>query len=584
MRNEKEIKELFEWEQNEHHPISKALQKEDWEYYKDTFPVPSIQSPYKITRLALGTEIIDVPTAYIVTSEPQVYVEATADNDAARERALKRGTFLNHLVDRLTFQNPQPFKESVKNALVRGEGWIHLVNNPDWTGDDPFCQDIPLIFAVPDPIIVYASPDERNGVPDYCFLPYKRYYRAIQNKYEHWKNPQNRKDTDKFADWLVYFDKDIRYFEADGQAILETDNSTKKKKEYGIQKNMLGFVPFVHFYSGYGKSSPEGKPEELAVSRIRPDKGRILAYTELASSVASQLMLYAQASVDMQSLDPNLVIDKNKVEYSKIPGSLNILPSNVKVTMDRGSAPPGEVLSFLQMLRYEITRATPPLMQGISSGGSGRAEDIEKKNAIAQYQSVVDNAATAWGTALSQALHIVKNPAFGLLPLTLRATQSKEGQKIRGEITLKEEDIDDFHCVVKLKAADPIEDKAQAQIGNMMQAQGVIDWETNLVKYHGYSLDEAKEIMVKATAGLFIKNNPALIAAMGMAAMKELGIEVPVNPEMGGAPTQGPIPGQPGHRGGPPRQGNIKSIETLAKDADMQLANRPPRMSPGLGR
>ena len=102
-----------------------------------------------------------------------------------------------------------------------------------------------------------------------------------------------------------------------------------------------------------------------------------------------------------------------------------------------------------------------------------------------------------------------------------------------------------------------------------------------MTKYQGYSLDEAKEIQNKAMAEKLIFGNPQIMEAMALEAMKELGIEmpqVPVTPEQGG-----PVPGQAGPQGGPPRRGYNKSLDALARDADVAVNPRGPRNSPGLG-
>jgi hypothetical protein len=228
-------------------------------------------------------------------------------------------------------------------------------------------------------------------------------------------------------------------------------------------------------------------------------------------------------------------------------------------------------------------------MQGMGTGSSGRQDDISSKHGLAQYGSVIDNASTAWAMALGpMGLRILKNKDLGLLPVSIRASMLEKGKKVRGEITLKSEDIDDFHCVVKLKAADPIEDKAQAQIGTAKWQAGEIDWMTNLTEYQGKSFDEADEIINRRMAEDFVKNNPDLFNAMVMGMNEKLGIGATPVPQEALGPQgqmpgqQGPIPGQPGAQGGPPRRGNIKSIDALAKDADMQLAARGPRRSPGL--
>ena len=584
MRTVEEIKELADWLENDYHRERIKLQNEDWTYYKDTFKVPFIKAPYKVSRLGSATDIVDSPVAHIITQHPQVYVEALSDADVALERARKRGAYQNHIADFLTYQSPQPYKELLKNLLARGDGWIHPVNNPSFNKDELFQDDIPIIYSIPDPIVVFGSPDERNGVPDYVVVKYKRYYRSVMNRYEHWANPKHRGERDKYVEWLAYFDKDIRYFEADGQPVLPLIDTD----DYGIQPNILGFTPFVHCYSGYGKATPDGGPEELAVSRIRPVKGRIMLKTELASSLASQIKLYVHRRYDFIPTAPNVTLPKD-FKYDLNYGHWNFIPFGIDVAERSGSAPASEAYNYLSMLDYEISKVSPPVMQGMGTGSSGRQDDISSKHGLAQYGSVIDNASTAWAMALGpMGLRILKNKDLGLLPVSIRASMLEKGKKVRGEITLKSEDIDDFHCVVKLKAADPIEDKAQAQIGTAKWQAGEIDWMTNLTEYQGKSFDEADEIINRRMAEDFVKNNPDLFNAMVMGMNEKLGIGATPVPQEALGPQgqmpgqQGPIPGQPGAQGGPPRRGNIKSIDALAKDADMQLAARGPRRSPGL--
>ncbi|KKL21322.1 hypothetical protein LCGC14_2446630, partial [marine sediment metagenome] len=389
MRTVEEIRELATWLEDDYHATRIRLQIDDWEYYKDTFRVPYIKAPYKQVHLGLGAEIVDSPIAHIVTQHPQVYVEAISDNETALERAKKRGAYQNHVADFLTFQNPQPYKELLKNILARGEGWIHPVNNPSFSKDALFQDDIPIIYSIPDPIVVFGSPDERNGIPDYVVVSYKRYYRSIENKYDHWANPKKRSEKNKYVDWFEYWDKEIRYFEADGEPVLPIIDTD----DYGIQPNILGFVPYVHCYSGYGKATPEGRPEELAVSRIRPVKGKILLHTELASSQASQIKLFVHRRYDFRPMVPDAVLPKD-FKYNLNYGSWNEIPFNFEVIERSGSAPASEMYNYLSMLDYQITKTTPPVMQGMGSGSSGRQDDIATKHGLAQYASVIDNAAT----------------------------------------------------------------------------------------------------------------------------------------------------------------------------------------------
>tara|TARA_Y100000310_G_C20689621_1_gene821366 strand:- start:272 stop:2002 length:1731 start_codon:yes stop_codon:yes gene_type:complete len=573
----REIQELSEWLQTDYHAKRVSRQNDVDEFYLDTFTVPHVKAPYSVVRLGKGAKLVDVPAAHIVTTHPQVYVEAIAPDNTALERAKKRGSLLNHWVDYLTFQNPHPFQEGIKKTLRRGEQWTHVVNNPNFQ-NIPFENDIPILFTTPDPLVVFGSPHERNGIPDYVVVSYKRYYRAVQNKYEHWTNPKHRSDSDKYANWLEYWDKDVRYFECDGQPVL---TMAEEFDWGGVEPNILGVCPWVHSYSGYGDKTASGDPADLAVSRIWNERGKIMELTVARSYLASQLKIHTvgRVKIKAEALEFNEVAESLKWDLDV--GGKNVEPFGVVAQEYTGAEPSPALYNYIYLLESDIEKITPPVMEGVGTEGSGRLADIYTKHALAQYETVLRNSATNWSTSLGLAQRILKNKDLKLLPVSVMASTLDKGRKVGKEIKVEDSDIDSFRCELKLKAADPIEDKAQAQIGTNWQSAGVIDWETNLTKYQGYSLDEAREIMNKTMAEKLIFSNPQIMEAMALEAMKELGME---QVAAMATPERGPVFGQPGAEGGAPRRGNIRNINSLAQDAEMMVAPRSPRAAPGLGR
>jgi len=584
MRTVQEIQELKEWLVNDYHANRVREQITDRAYIEDDFKLPHIKEPYTEIKLGTAFRMVTTPANHIITSNPQVYVEAVADNDAARARQNKRGSLLNHWADYLTKQNPQPYKESVKNALQRGEGWIHVVNNPDFGDSGLFRENLPVLFTLPDPLIVFGSPDELNGVPDELIICYQRHYNSVLNRYEHWANPKNRGKDNKLVDWFEYWCANYRYFEADGISVTGYNRSSKKRYSDGQEPNLLGFVPFVHFYSGYGKAGPEGKPEDLAVSRIRHNRGLIMEKAEIRSSISSQLKIHAVTRVDLHEREAHQGTgDKegNTPDYSLDAGSMNVIPYGWDVQEHIGSEPGSQVFQHAYNIDAELESDNPPILSGITSGSSGRQDDIAVKQGNAQFESVVDNVGTAWSTAFKMGLSILKNKSFGLLPITVR-TLKPTGTK--NQITVDADDIDDLECEVLLKAKDPIEDKALALQGDREQQEGIIDWETNLTKYHGYTLDEAKQIMNKAMVDKLILSNEMLQNAIAIEAMKELGMEQYIQMatgQGGGMLPQGSqaVPGMPGAQGGMPREGNVQN-DAMYQEADNLLQGYKVRNPP----
>ena len=576
MKTVNEIRDLKSYLVDEYHANRILEQEIDRRYINDEVKLPHIKEPYAEIKLGTAFRMVNTPANHIITSNPQVYVEAVANNDTARERQNKRGSLLNHWADMLTKQNPQPYKESVKNALQRGEGWIHVVNNPAFKEQSVFNEQLPVSFTLPDPMIVFGSPDEYMGVPAEIIICYKRGYMTVINKYNHWANPENKNDRNKLVDWFEYWSPDIRYFEADGVPV--TGYSKGKAYSDGQEKNILGFVPFVHFYSGYGKSSPENRPEDLAVSRIRFNRGLILEKAEIRSAISSQLKLHSVTRVDVMETEAHQ--GDPKFDYSLDAGAMNVIPQGWTIKEHLGSEPGSQVFQHAYNIDGELEMDSPPILSGITTGSSGRQDDIAVKQGIAQFESVVDNVGSAWSTAFQMGLQVLKTVP-GLLPVTVRVKKPVDG--VKNQITIKEEDIDDTMCEVMLKAKDPIEDKAMALQGDREQQQGVIDWETNLTKYHGFTSDEAKEIMNKATVDKLVLSNPMLQNAITIQAMRELGMEqfIQMATGQGQSGQTPPVAGQPGPFGGQPREGNIQNDATY-NEADMLMQGYKVRNPPNV--
>ncbi len=586
MRKLAEIQELKTWLIDTYHSIRKTEQETDDTYYWDTFKVPYIKDPYQVRRMGTGFRLVDVPANDIITSEPKVYVEAITNTKGAMENAIKRGILLNHWARALLKQNPQPYKEVAKNQLVRGEAWIHPVNNPGYNGDN-----LPIHFAVPDPLVIFASPDERDGIPDYVIVSYSRYFQTVLNRYEHWSNPKNagKKGNSTNVSWLEYWDKDIRYFEADGEPVLVDDKGIPFNGD-GIQPNILGITPFIHCYSGYGKASPDGKPETLAVSRIRLVRELILAQTEMFSDVSSELKLFSHRRLTFTPTEPNAARPTDFV-WDDNYASVNWTPWGFTRQEDKGEQPSAETYAFLAGVGALIDRNLPPVLSGISSGTSGRQEDILGSYGTLQYKNLLDNATKAFGTAFGMGLKILKIPALNLFPVSVRGIKTENGVRIREEETITAENIDDFECEVELRASNPMEDERRAMLGDREQLEGIIDWRTNLMEFKGKSLDEAEEIINRTLADRALMSNPMLLQAITMRAMQKLGMQQELQAiqaqgqteqamkETAGVPTN--VPGVGGRFSGPPRQGNVQSSQALDL-LDQSLAQRQQRRSPSV--
>ena len=209
---------------------TRAEQEKDKEYIDDTF-LPKIRHPQKVLRLGLGEEIVNSPAEQMVTYNPQALVEA-GDKTAA----LRISKVINGWIEVLRRQNPQPFKESVKNKLARGENYIKVVHNEAWV-TRPLSKDkkglpvfdrrgLPVLFIILDPMVQYGSPEEdEDGVPMRVLTFYPRQTWDVIVKYPNWKDPKNTMDsTLQQTEWFEFIDRDTMYASADGEMVVHKKN------------------------------------------------------------------------------------------------------------------------------------------------------------------------------------------------------------------------------------------------------------------------------------------------------------------------------------------------------------------------
>ena len=484
----------------------RAEQKEDQTYIDDTFLVPEVKSPHKLLRSGIGNQVVNAPAEQIITSHPQALFQVLKGR---KEIATRLSEEVNeHWIPALRAQNPSVFKEIVKNKLARGESFIQLVHNERY---EKSSGGLPVLFLSPDPMVVYADQAEDDcgwypncGVPNRVILYYQRQPADLLSRYPSWTNPKARRlDKRDLVDWLAYFDKDVRYFEADGEPVLEG----------GIQKNVYGFTPFVRKYSGFGKRSPEGKLEDLVVSDIRRSRDLIKEECSIRSDIASIMHIFAHKPITITLL-PGAEISEAELKTNLDMGaySVNVLHLPEGSVMEYGNTilPSAEAYQHLRDIRAEINQRYPFIMAGFPIGQSGRQQDMAATSAFRRYETIVENLELQFSTAIEMALKL----CFRIPGLKPEGLQEAD----------KEADV---RCELKLRAEDPLERDRLVTLGDRLWAQGMgsIDLRTNLIEFQGRSQAEAEEIIVNLLVDKLTLQNPEVAQVMGMVFAEESGME-----------------------------------------------------------
>ncbi len=555
---------------DEYHSTRVAIQKQEQDYYDDTFPVDVIKEPQYLSRTGTASWLIDGPSSHIVTRNPQVFVRPKKNTDTARKSADNVNALLNHWVQIILKQTPQPYKEFVKKLLLRGEAWIHPIYDEGW---DKSSKKLPILFIIPDPINVFSSPTEEDLVVWYQRTPWE-----IQMKYPDWTNPKNagEKNNKKNVDWFEYWTKEERYFEADGEPVLKG----------GIQENILKIIPYVHAYSGFGDTSPEGKPEFLTVGRLRKVKDLLIQECAINSDIDSTIHKFAKPKIDIIiPAGSEFNEEEMKENYNMGAGSLNVLalPEGAKFGEDTRILPSQEAFQHFYNIRSRIAMEAPPIMAGLPSGSSGRQEDIVGAHFIRRFDSIIEATEVAFAKAMDmgrQMLEVVP----GWLPITQWLELPDGSEK---EIKVTKNDLGAVtDSRVTLKASDPIEDDRKLMSGRALKGENLIDWETFLVEYAGYTLERASEIIEQTIADMVIMQNPILFQALSEKALENLGMteqlqRLQAQTQQQSQMSQGlqSTPVSQGPQGGEARQFNAQT-QSARNMVDMQLTQRGVRRQP----
>ena len=316
----KEIKSLLD----EFHTNRITQQQTDDLYRNDEFGIDFLNKQIKIVRTGKGYRMASAPAEHIITSNPQVFRRQKGNAVQASERV---GVELNRWSRILLRQNPQPYKEYVKKLLGKGEAWSYWFHNNNYDSSDP--NSLPFELVIPDPTIVFVDPEagEVDGVPNRVIISYERIASNIILNYPKWAWTNRKgREWNKVVPFFMYMDNEVRYWEADGDALL-LDKNNKPFNGTGIQPNIYGFVPFVHSYSGFGEGSPDGDPASLAVGRLTKVHDLIAEYTAIRSVIDHLTYKYAYPPIDLE-YDPQIWTPPKDFakEYDRAPGAFNTVP------------------------------------------------------------------------------------------------------------------------------------------------------------------------------------------------------------------------------------------------------------------
>jgi hypothetical protein len=491
------------------HAIRVKEQKTDQDYYDDKFEV-QISDPHQIVRAGDAARIVDIDCSNIDVTNPIIFCEPRKKTDREIERASKKARFLNHWVKQLIGQ----IEEHKRNNMLRGEAWYQIEFNDSYDNAE---NSIPFRITAQDPLIIFADPTETGGVPRRVIKSCKMNVGQVEQIFPDWSNPQKRADNGEGVDYLAFWNSQNRFAEADNQAVIP------------LQKNIFGFVPFVHCYSSFGKNSPEGKPESLVVGRIRKIRGKLRHKCEFTSRLSSNIALYTNPVVKVEQAVENAGEAPTEEELDFGPGKVIVIPYGWRAEIYQGEVPSAETFAYLNRLDYELGLEVPPAAMGMASTSraTGRQEDIYLEVYRGKYRIFLANIERALARALGLGLRIVEYQLKNFpktTKITLRSTYVEEGKEVIKEELLAAEDIDgDYGCKVEFKPDKELIQDRKIMLYRTLAGEGRVSWKTMLMEGMGYSEDEAEDEIDETLAESAWRTNPELLGMVLTEAMEKSG-------------------------------------------------------------
>ena len=545
-----EIKGWITYQKDIRHAKRIVELKKDIDFFNDNYERPYVRDEKYIVKTGFVASMINNITQQLVTNRPRVF---TVPKNDKREAAAKRvSSVCNRQMGAFSTYPDNPFDITFKRNFM-GESWVYIpfmsdiAKNKDTEWRDTKDVIIPCHFIFPDPMVVYSDPSEEvDGIPSRVCISFETNVADIFASYPGWKGKGGYKDKDKVT-YLFYMSNTESYAEADGYPLF-MDIEGKILNGDGVRKNILGFVPFVHSYSGWGYANETRDPDMMAYSRVRMIRDKIVMDSTIASDFQKNIHEYAWKHRVIRvpqgsDFDAETALGEYQPDEE---GAVSVLklPQGGDMGIEESKLFSGEVFAYRNQLRNDLSNEFPQVLQGNDLGTSGRNLDVAGYLGLTLYDCCINNVQNMWAKALNMSLKICDK--LGIMPKGTNAGDSESYSEL----------------TVDLKKVSPNELSRRQSEAAQDYAAGRITLHRYLVDGRQMTDEEADNEETEILATNIMNKHPffADLAAQTMARSQGVGEQFEAwKAQMNGA-GEGIKPViNYGAQGGEPRQGNIKT-------------------------
>ena len=427
-----------------------------------------------------------------------------------------------------------PLTEVAKNTAMYGLSFMRTLFQPQKWGVRPVKEagesgedfdyrealweaqrsiELPFQTDAIDPLNVLPGPGKR--IPDYLFETYEIQPFALQSQFPLLQDP-NPFATKQFT--AFWSPEQWQYFVGSAPIMIhgrsDAENSTQgltswfdprlneTKALRPTDDNFYGIVPYTTVWSGLGKRSPDGKPEEEAVGLIWP----------LMSLLKEEARSLTAISIIMQvSAQPRFLTrgaPRGKLNIGMAPGDATEIGQTMIEPFPEIRVPP-DLYSIQTIISQQMEMMLgAKLLTGMRPAGvtSALFEEILLEQAEQRYKTFIESLEDAYSMVLAQMLFIWENIVREKVPGI-----KIDPKKIRGH----------YRGTIKFEYSDIAKERIQTMIAKMLFQAGLYDFE----KAHDFmgteNISDVRRGLIKDQ----LYNDPNMIAAIGLKLLEESGLD-----------------------------------------------------------
>jgi hypothetical protein len=478
--------------------------------------------------------LVESVAAHVKPRKFDIRFEPMSGSEASAEQADMLEAAGHEILERYSLvKGYSPFTEVTKNVAISGLSALRCLYDPNRWGEKPerkegeskddFNYRMGLFQSRVETRLPFSlkAVDSLNMLPDIqepMRFMFERY--SVKPFYLGDDFP-NLQDSDQFVPKQIsafWSDAPQWMYLVGGQkaeSVKATGQNDQNMGQYfdpvgaGIPKNIrptdfnpYGIIPYTLVWSGQGKNSPFGNPEDKAVGLIYPLIS--LLKEEARSLTAISIILQVTAMPRFLMRDT----PKEGLDIAMQPGASTDIGKALVEPFPEMRVPP-DLYNLQNIIQQQMELYVgSKILSGARPTGvtSALFEEILMEQAKNRYQTFIQSLEQAFSNVMAQMLYIWENVIKEPIP-GIRLKPEKIKGHYRGHIDFKYEDI--------------AEKRIKAMIANMLFQGGLYNFEQSHELMGTEDITGARKGLLKDQ----IFKDPRLIAALGQQAIEDLGFD-----------------------------------------------------------